>query len=136
MKFSKEDLSKEITYKTSRSSGKGGQNVNKVSSKVELNLCISLSNLFTEEQKVLLLQKLANKINAEGVLQIITEEDRSQLKNKQRSLEKLQTLIEHALYQAPKRRATKPKRSAMEKRLRDKQLTALKKINRRDYPDH
>lgn len=136
MKFSKEVLLKEITFKTSRSGGKGGQNVNKVSSKVELNLNIRLSALFTEEQKTRLFQKLTNRINADGVLQIITEEERSQLNNKQRSLEKLQILIANALYQAPKRKATKPKHSAIEKRLRDKQLNAFKKINRRDYPDN
>lgn len=136
MKFSKEDLLKKITFKTSRSGGKGGQNVNKVSSKVELNLNIALSGLFSEAQKILLFQKLANKINAEGILQIITEEERSQLNNKQRSLEKLQTLLENALYQAPKRKVTKPKRSAIEKRLRSKQLNALKKINRRDHPEN
>ena len=136
MKFSKEDLLKEVTFKTSRSGGKGGQNVNKVSSKVELNLNIKLSALFTEEQKLYIFQKLANRINADGVLQIITEEERSQLNNKQRSLEKFQILISNALYQAPKRKATKPKRSSIEKRLRDKQLNAIKKINRNDYSGH
>jgi len=136
MKFSKEDLLKEITFKTSRSGGKGGQNVNKVSSKVELNLNIRMSGLFTEEQKARLFQKLSNRINADGVLQIITEEERSQLNNKQRSLEKLQMLLTKALYQAPNRKETKPKRNAIEKRLRNKQLNALKKLNRRDYPDN
>ena len=132
MDFSKEDLLREITFRTSRSGGKGGQNVNKVSSKVELNINIKSSNLFNQEQKILLLQKLANRINSEGVLQIITEEERSQLHNKERSLEKLQILLKNALYQPKIRRATKPKRSAIESRLRAKQLTAIKKINRRD----
>ena len=136
MKFSIADLSKQVSFKTSRSSGKGGQNVNKVSSKVELNMSIPLSDIFTEAQKMQLMKRLANRINTEGILQIVTEEDRSQLKNKQRSLEKLQNLIEHALYQAPIRKATKPKRSAVETRLRDKQLKALKKINRRNYSDN
>lgn len=131
MEFSKLDLLKEITFKTSRSGGKGGQNVNKVSSKVELNIDIRSSNLFSEEQKSLLFQKLVNRINSEGVLQIITEEGRSQLYNKERSIEKLQSLIKIALHQPKRRKATKPKRSSIESRLRAKKLTALKKINRR-----
>ncbi|MFA6946693.1 MAG: aminoacyl-tRNA hydrolase [Pedobacter sp.] len=133
MEFSGHDLLKEITFKTSRSGGKGRQNVNKVSSKVELNLNIRSSGLFTADQKAILLHKLANRINAEGVLQIITEEERSQLHNKQRSLEKLQQLLKTALYQPARRKATRPKRSAIESRLRAKQLNALKKINRRDF---
>ncbi len=136
MDFSIQDLLKEISFRTSRSGGKGGQKVNKVSSKVELNINIRTSALFTEDQRSLVLKKLANRINSEGVLQIITEEERSQLHNKQRSLEKLQILLKNALYQPEPRKATKPGRSAIERRLKAKQLTALKKINRRDhYPD-
>lgn len=133
MEFLVKDLLKEINFKTSRSGGKGGQNVNKVSSKVELNLNISTSLLFTDEQKQILLQKLANKINSEGILQIITEEERSQLLNKQKSLVKLQQLIKNALYQPAVRKPTKPKRSAIESRLKAKHMNALKKISRRDY---
>lgn len=133
MEFSKQDLLKEVTFRTSRSGGKGGQNVNKVSSKVELNLNVKTSTLFTEDQRILVLKKLAKRINSEGVLQIITEEERSQLHNKERSLEKLQLLLKNALHQPKLRKATKPKRSAIEGRLRAKQLTALKKINRRDH---
>ena len=133
MDFSIQDLLKEISFRTSRSGGKGGQNVNKVSSKVELNLNIRSSALFTDNQRSLLLKKLANRINSEGVLQIITEEERSQLHNKERSLEKLQILLKNALHQPKPRKATKPGRSAIERRLRAKQLTALKKINRRDH---
>lgn len=133
MEFPVKDLLKEIRFKTSRSGGKGGQNVNKVSSKVELNLNISASLLFNDEQKQILLQKLANRINSEGILQIITEEERSQLLNKQKSLVKLQQLIKNALNQPAVRKATKPKRSAIESRLKAKHMNALKKISRRDY---
>lgn len=133
MEFLVKDLLKEIKFKTSRSGGKGGQSVNKVSSKVELNLNISTSLLFTDEQKQILLQKLANRINSEGILQIITEEERSQLLNKQKSLVKLQQLIKNALYQPAVRKATKPKRSVIESRLKAKHMNALKKISRRDY---
>jgi ribosome-associated protein len=133
MNFLIKDLLKEISFKTSRSGGKGGQNVNKVSSKVELNLNISSSVLFTDEQKKILLKKLANKISSAGVLQIITEEERSQLLNKQKSLVKLRQLINNALYLPPIRKATKPKRSSVENRLKTKHLNSLKKINRKDY---
>jgi len=133
MEIQVKSLLKEISFKTSRSGGKGGQNVNKVSSKVELNLNISESLIFTGEQKQILLVKLANKINSDGILQIITEEERSQLLNKQKSLVKLQQLIKNALYQAPIRKTTRPKRSAIESRLKSKHMNALKKINRRDY---
>jgi len=133
MEIPVKSLIKEVSFKTSRSGGKGGQNVNKVSSKVELNLNINTFSLFTDEQKQILLQKLANRINSEGILQIITEEERSQLLNKQKSLLKLQQLIKKALYKPVARKATKPKRSVVENRLRAKHMNALKKISRRDY---
>ncbi|HEY1010418.1 alternative ribosome rescue aminoacyl-tRNA hydrolase ArfB [Daejeonella sp. JGW-45] len=131
MNFSKEDLLKEITFKTSRSGGKGGQNVNKVSSKVELNIDIRSSALFSEEQKALLLFKLSNKINSNGILQIITEEDRSQLVNKERGIEKLIVLLRAALHQPKTRKATRPGKAVIEKRLKHKRATALRKINRK-----
>ena len=131
MTFSKQDLLKEITFRTSRSGGKGGQNVNKVSSKVELNINLKSSLLFTEEEKELLVQKLANRINSDGVLQVITEEERSQLHNKEKSLDKLIILLKKALFKPKPRKPSKPKRSAIEKRLKSKQLTALKKLSRR-----
>ncbi len=131
MIFSKETLLRELRFKTSRSGGKGGQNVNKVSSKVELNLDIRKSQLFTEEQKEILTRKLSNRINSEGVLQIITEEDRSQLRNKERSMEKLIILLHTALHTPKLRKATKPGKSVIEKRLKLKQSIAMKKINRR-----
>ncbi len=131
MTFSKQDLLKEITFRTSRSGGKGGQNVNKVSSKVELNINIRTSSYFTEEEKDLLVQKLSNRINSKGVLQVITEEERSQLHNKEKSLDKLIVLLKKALYRPKPRKISKPKKSAIEKRLKLKQLTALKKMSRR-----
>ena len=131
MTFSKQELLKEITFRTSRSGGKGGQNVNKVSSKVELNINIRTSSYFTEEEKDLLVQKLSNRINSKGVLQVITEEERSQLHNKEKSLDKLIVLLKKALYRPKPRKISKPKKSAIENRLKLKQLTALKKMSRR-----
>jgi len=130
MEISKEKLLKEISFKTSRSGGKGGQNVNKVSSKVELNFEIQSSDLFTDSQKLLLTEKLSNRINSEGILQVITEEERSQYFNKERSVQKLIALIKLALHQPKPRKATRPKRSVIEKRLKSKQLNSIKKINR------
>jgi ribosome-associated protein len=130
----RESLFKEVTFKTSRSGGKGGQHVNKVSSKVELNFDIKASSLFSEDQKTRLLEKLAHKINAGGILQLITEEDRSQWINKRRSVDKLLVLLKAALYQPKKRMATHPGKGAIEKRLKAKQMKAIKKINRRS--DH
>src|ERR1700743_25163 len=98
MNFTKTDLQKEVTYKTSRSGGKGGQNVNKVSSKVELLFNITQSNLFDDEQKALLLTKLQSRLNRDGHLQVMSEEERSQYLNKERALEKLQLILTHALH--------------------------------------
>lgn len=136
MALSKQDILKELTFKTSRSGGKGGQHVNKVSTKVELNFDLRLTSLFTEEEKSRLFQKLTNRINSEGILQVITEEERSQLQNKERSIQKLLVLLKSALFLPKIRKASKPKRSAIEKRLKSKQLTSLKKINRKnDWKD-
>jgi ribosome-associated protein len=95
-----------------------------------------LSSHFTIEEKELLVQKLSNRINSKGILQIVTEEQRSQLHNKERSLDKLIILINKALYKPKPRKLSKPKKSAIEKRLKSKQLTALKKMSRsRNFND-
>lgn len=132
MELKKIDILKELTFKTSRSGGKGGQHVNKVSTKVELNFDLKSTFLFTEEEKVRLFLKLANRINSDGILQIITEEERSQIKNKERSIQKLLILLKNALFVPKIRKASKPKKSAIEKRLKSKQITSLKKISRRN----
>jgi ribosome-associated protein len=130
VEFSKEDLLPSISFKTSRSSGKGGQNVNKVSSKVELNFDLEASAVFDRDQKQRIRNKLAGRFTAGGMIQVFAEEDRSQYQNKERSIEKLYYLLKNALHEAKPRKATKPKREAIEKRLREKQKTAFKKISR------
>ena len=131
MNFTKDDLQKEVSYKTSRSGGKGGQNVNKVSSKVELLFDIAQSNLFTDEQKALLLPKLQSRLNRDGYLQVMSEEERSQYLNKEKALEKLQQILTRALHRPKARKATKPSKAMIEARLSRKKMQSAKKANRR-----
>ena len=131
MEIPVETLLSNITFKTSRSGGKGGQNVNKVASKVELNFNLEESVLLAEEQKERIKQKLTNRIISGNIIQVICEEERSQMQNKQRCVEKLIVLLKNALHQPKARKATKPKKSAIENRLKGKQIQAMKKLNRR-----
>ena len=110
----------ELTFKTSRSSGKGGQNVNKVSSKVELNFDVMNSALLDEEQKHKILSRLSNRINKENILQIIVQSDRSQLRNKESAIEKFHELIANCFIEKKKRVKSKTPRSVKEKRLKSK----------------
>src|SRR6202000_675428 len=97
MNFSKAELQKEVTYKASRSGGKGGQNVNKVSTKVELLFSVNDSVLFTDEQKLLLNEKLQSRFNKDGLIQVVCDEDRSQYMNKQKAIERMIVLLNKAL---------------------------------------
>src|SRR5882762_12013931 len=107
MNLDKAALQKEITYKTSRSGGKGGQNVNKVSSKVELLFNINGSELFTEEEKLLLNDKLQNRLNKDGLVQVICDEERSQYLNKEKAMERLILLLTRSLQKPKVRKPTK-----------------------------
>jgi ribosome-associated protein len=131
MNFTKADLQKEVTYKTSRSGGKGGQNVNKVSSKVELLFAIDQSTLFTDEEKALLLTKLQSRLNKDGYLQVMCEEERSQYLNKEKALEKLHLILTRALHKPKVRKDTKPSRAMVAARLANKKIQASKKGNRK-----
>jgi ribosome-associated protein len=131
MNFTTEDLQKEITYKTSRSGGKGGQNVNKVSSKVELLFNFDRSEVFTEEEKRLLWAKLQSRLNKDGNLQVVCEEERSQYLNKEKALEKLYLILTKALHQPKTRKATKPTKAMIAARLVKKKIQAAKKENRK-----
>ena len=126
---SKEELIKIVTFKTSRSGGKGGQNVNKVSSKVELilDLDLDLAPFFTEEERVLLKERLANRLDLAGCLHVVSQEDRSQLMNKERTLVKLLALLKSALHIQKKRKPTKVPKAVTRKRLADKQSLGSKK---------
>lgn len=131
MEFSIQNLLPNITFKASRSGGKGGQNVNKVSSKVELNFDYQSSAVFDIDEKELLKRKFSSKMTSDGLIQVVSEEERSQYLNKERTLQKLIILLKNALHKNPVRRATKPKRAAIEKRLSNKYMRAMKKISRR-----
>ena len=125
------ELLKEVWFKTSRSGGKGGQNVNKVSSKVEIIFNVHHSAVLNEEQKALLSEKLANRIDHEGNLHIVSQEDRSQLLNKQRTVLKLVNLLAKSLLVQKKRKPTKIPKAAVHKRLKAKGAVAIKKENRK-----
>ncbi len=127
----RKELVKSLSFKTSRSGGKGGQNVNKVSSKVELILHIASAEFFTSEEKILLAERLANRIDAEGNLHVVSQEDRSQLVNKEQSIIKLIALLKTSLHVDKKRKPTRTPKSVILKRKSDKQSIAVKKENRK-----
>jgi len=126
-----ERLKTELTFKTSRSGGKGGQNVNKVSSKVELNFNLLTSPFLNAEQIALLYKKLRGRITRDGILQIISQTDRSQLRNKEIAIETFEQLIQQALKPEKKRKPTAPSKSSKVKRIETKKKHSEKKQMRR-----
>ncbi|MEZ4971340.1 MAG: alternative ribosome rescue aminoacyl-tRNA hydrolase ArfB [Flavobacteriaceae bacterium] len=128
--MNREDIIRELKFKAVRSSGAGGQHVNKVSSKIELTFDIESSMALTDLEKNRLLKKLSSKLNKENILLMQCEETRSQHKNKELVIKKFLETLETNLVVPKRRKKTKPTRSAIEKRLKSKKKAALKKLNR------
>jgi ribosome-associated protein len=128
--MNKEIIKTEIQYKAVRSSGAGGQNVNKVATKVQIVFIPNESNGLTEEEKATLNEKLANRLSKEGSIRVECDDTRSQLKNKELCVQRLFLLLENALKKDKKRIATKIPKSVIKKRLDDKKRNADKKENR------
>lgn len=125
----------EFIFSTSRSGGPGGQNVNKVSTKVELRFSLPLTSLFSETEKELIFQKLKKKINKEGELILVSQTERTQLMNKKVVTEKFYELVSKALTIPVKRRATRPTLASKIKRLEEKKNRGFIKKQRKDSGD-
>ena len=125
------DFSKELNFKTSRSSGAGGQNVNKVETSVTVLWKVEESEFFNDDEKVLIQNKLKNRINAEGFLFLTVSESRTQLMNKNKAIEKIIEIVDKALIIPKKRLATKPSKGQKQKRLDTKKKLSEKKENRK-----
>ena len=121
----------ELSYKTSRSSGSGGQNVNKVETSVTVMWKLEDSAVFTDLEKERIALKLKNRINLDGILQLTVSESRTQLQNKKIATEKIQELVNKSLIVPKKRIATNPSRAKVEKRLESKKKLSEKKENRK-----
>lgn len=120
-------LGNEITFTASRSSGPGGQNVNKVSTRVTLRFDIPSSLILNAEEKEILLGKLAGKLTSDGVLIISSQEKRSQIGNKEEAIRKFEVLIAKAFHVRKKRKPTRPSKTAVQKRIKSKKEHSEKK---------
>lgn len=120
-------LTEECTFTAVRSSGSGGQNVNKVASKVTLSFDVNASAILSDKQKTMILEKLANRINKEGFLQINSDTERTQFLNKKAVIAKFRLLLVGALKESKKRIATKPTLASKLKRIDNKKRQSEKK---------
>jgi len=122
-----EDLKSELIFKSVRSGGKGGQNVNKVSTKVELYFDILNSKFLDENEKSKVLSRLKNRIDSEGILKISSQSERSQILNKNLAVKKFIELINESLKEKKKRIKTNPTLSSKTSKLKSKKIISEKK---------
>lgn len=127
-----EELKKEVLYKTSRSGGKGGQNVNKVSTKVELIFNVDESDILSQEEKTIIREKL--NVDSRGHLHFVSDWSRSQLMNKKDVTERFEKIIKEVLKKKKQRKQTRPTKASKEKRMRVKKSISEKKyLRKKDF---
>jgi ribosome-associated protein len=126
-KISADLLGKELVFTTSRSSGPGGQNVNKVNSKVTLQFDVAGSEILTQEEKDTISGKLSSRMTREGILMLTAQDKRSQLQNKESVILKLEKLLTKAFERKKVRRATKPSKGSVQNRIKKKKQISEKK---------
>ncbi|WP_343488320.1 alternative ribosome rescue aminoacyl-tRNA hydrolase ArfB [Allomuricauda sp. d1] len=129
--MNKDKILGELKFKAVRSSGAGGQHVNKVASKVELSFDVANSLGLKPEEKERLQEKISHRLTNEGVLVLQCDEARSQHQNKKQVVERFFDVLKKALYVPKKRKRTRPSKSSIEKRLKSKRRSSEKKINRK-----
>ena len=126
-----QELEKEFNFKAIRSSGSGGQHVNKVATKIELSFSVSESLVLNQHQKAIIIEKLYNRLTKDQVLILQCGETRSQLKNKRIAISRAFSILEAALEVKAERKPTKVPKSVVKKRLKNKKIQSEKKVNRR-----